>query len=420
MKGRVYRRCACRDGNGRQLGARCEQLAADRKHGTWTFAVDVPCEGRRKTMRRGGFPSKTAAQRALTDVLARHGAGVQVDDRETVAAYLRSWLEGKARTLKPKTHYQYTEYVVKDLIPALGGYRLEALRHEHVAALITDLEAADRGAPTIRRMIAVLSSALADAVRQRRLPHNVARYAPLPAENRAERVPWTAAQTVTFLDHAHRAGDRLADLFEVIAGTGLRRGEALALRWSDVDIEARVLHVHPKRGHLSDVGGKLLFTAPKTSGSAAGVGLSARVVAAFERQRERQALERLEWVDTYQDQDLVFAREDGSTPRPEFVLARFIALTEQAGLPRIRLHDLRHAAATLMLAAGVPLPLVSKTLRHSRTGITADLYGHLTREVALAAADALGDALDAAAAELAGERAANAATTTRPHETSRH
>jgi integrase len=109
---------------------------------------------------------------------------------------------------------------------------------------------------------------------------------------------------------------------------------------------------------------------------------------------------------------LVFVRENGTPLRPESVLARFHALTEAVGLPRVRLHDLRHLAATLMIAAGVPLALVSKTLRHSKTAITADLYSHLTREASLAAADSLGDVLDAAAAELAGERAA---TAVRPH-----
>lgn len=415
-RGRVYRRCSCRGDDGRQLGARCPLLDDDRKHGTWTFAVDVPTvDDRRKTMRRGGYPTKGAAQRALADVLTRHGAGVTVDDRQSVAEYLTGWLDGKRHALKPKTLHQYREYVVKDLIPALGAIRLEQLRHDHVTALIAELEAAGRGAPTIRRMVAVLSSALSDAVRQRRLTHNVARYAPLPAEDRAERTPWTAGQAVTFLDHVHRAGDRLADLFEVIMGTGLRRGEALALRWPDVDTEARALFVHPKRGTLSDVAGHLVFTAPKTKGSSAGVGLSGRVVAAFERQRARQAVERAEWGEAYEDLGLVFARENGAPLRPERVLYRFQVLTGQAGLPPVRLHDLRHLAATLMLAAGVPLPLVSKTLRHAKVGITADLYGHLTREAALAAADSLGTVLDAAAAELASERAAHAATTVRPH-----
>lgn len=97
------------------------------------------------------------------------------------------------------------------------------------------------------------------------------------------------------------------------------------------------------------------------------------------------------------------------------MLDRFHELTEQAGLPRVRIHDLRHLAATLMIASGVPLALVSKTLRHAQSGITADLYGHLTKESALAAADSLGGVLDAAAAELVNERSVRAATALRPH-----
>jgi integrase len=110
----------------------------------------------------------------------------------------------------------------------------------------------------------------------------------------------------------------------------------------------------------------------------------------------------------------------GAPLRPDWVLDRFHELTEQAGLPRVRIHDLRHLAATLMIASGVPLALVSKTLRHAQSGITADLYGHLTKESALAAADSLGSVLDAAAAELVNERSVRVATALRPHEHDRH
>ena len=121
---------------------------------------------------------------------------------------------------------------------ALGALPLEQLRHEHVAAFISELEDAGRGAPTIRYVHAVLSSALSDAVKRRRLTHNVAQHVVLPPVVTVEREPWTAAEAVAFLDHAHRADDRLTDLFEVIIGTGLRRGEALALHWSDLDLAA--------------------------------------------------------------------------------------------------------------------------------------------------------------------------------------
>jgi len=221
---------------------------------------------------------------------------------------------------------------------------------------------------------------------------------------------WTAEEAVTFLEYV--TGDRLAEFFEVMMGTGLRRGEALALRWEDVDLERKVLRV---RQAATEVAGKLVIGAPKTSGSAAGVGLSARVVVALKRQRERQLFDVLEWADGYEDNGLVFTRGNGAMLRPRYLLAHFHEMSEAAGVPKVRIHDLRHLAATLMLTNGVPLALVSKTLRHSQVGITANLYGHLTQEAAHAAADSLGGALDLAAAKMRADRAAQDATTLRPH-----
>jgi integrase len=394
MSGRVYRRCGCRDEAGRVVGASCPRLAADDRHGTWTFATDLPNgDGARKTMRRGGFATKREASRALTLVGERAHMSVQIDDRQTVAAYLAEWLHAMRHELAAKTLHQYGLYVTNDLVPALGAVRLEALRHEHVVALVADLERAGRGATTVERIVAVLSSALNHAVRTRRLTHNVCAHVSTPAVTRTEVNPWTADQAATFLEAV--AGDRLGEFFEVLVGTGLRLGEALALRWEDVDLEHRVLRV---RRSVTTVGGRLVIGRPKTVGSAAGVGLSPRVVAALLRQRERQVFDVLTWSDGYSHGDLVFAREDGSLLRPEYVRKRLHLVAATAGLPRVRVHDLRHLAATLMISAGVPLALVSKTLRHSKVSITVDLYGHLTHEAAQAAADSLGGVLDAATA----------------------
>ncbi len=394
MNGRVYRRCGCRTADGKLTGVNCPLLKSDDKHGTWGFAVDLPsAEGARKTMRRGGFTTKWEATRALALVGERAHASVRNDDRETVAAYLAGWLHAMRHELAAKTLHQYGLYVRGDLVPALGTVRLEALRHEHVVALVADLERAGRGATTVERIVAVLSSALNHAVRTRRLTHNVATHVSTPAVTRTEVNPWTADQAATFLEAV--AGDRLAEFFEVLVGTGLRLGEALALRWEDVDLEHRVLRV---RRSATTVGGHLLIGRPKTVGSAAGVGLSPRVVAALARQRERQVFDALTWGAGYELGDLVFARENGSLLRPEYVRRRLHTVAAEAGLPRVRVHDLRHLAATLMISAGVPLALVSKTLRHSKVSITVDLYGHLTHEAAQAAADSLGGVLDAATA----------------------
>lgn len=382
-RGRIYRRCACRGPDGKQLGTRCPTLAKPR-HGTWGFAVDLPSfTAKRRTMRRGGFPTKIAAQTMLAQILDGERAGIHLDDRQTVAAYLINWLAEKSRTLKPTTVARYRDYITKDLIPALGAIRLDTLHHQHIAAFVGHQLDTGRGPVTLRRCIATLSSALTDAVRQRRLPHNPARHATIPRPPTPERACWTPTQACTFLRHCHQINDPLADLFEVIIGTGMRKGEALALHWADVHLDQRMLFV---RHTLSNVNNTTpVLTTPKTKTSLAWIGLSDRVIAAFGRQAARQ--------HNHPQQRFVFARPDGRPLRPDSVLRRFHQLTAQAGLPRIRVHDLRHLAATLMLASNVPLAIASKTLRHSTLSTTVNLYGHLTPQVAHQAVEAIAAAL---------------------------
>ncbi|MGH3569409.1 MAG: hypothetical protein ACRDRH_25985 [Pseudonocardia sp.] len=119
-RGRVYRRCGCRDATGRQLGARCPTLT-QRRHGRWVFAVDLPSlDRRRKTLRRGGFPTQAAARSALDRVLACERAGVHSDDRETLAGYLAAWVEHKALSLKPTTMARYRDYITRTSPPPSG------------------------------------------------------------------------------------------------------------------------------------------------------------------------------------------------------------------------------------------------------------------------------------------------------------
>ncbi|MFE5572055.1 tyrosine-type recombinase/integrase [Amycolatopsis japonica] len=412
-EGRTYRRCACRGTDGKQLGKACPKLATDSKHGTWYYAIDVPnLQGKRKTQRRGGFPTQKAARSALKAVREKHAVGVKVDDKQSTAIYLALWLKEMDRIRKQTTMKNYRRYVELDIIPALGVIPLERLHHDHISRFVSDLEDDGRGAVTVKRILACLSSALSDAVEQRRLTHNASEHVKVAPISSPKPNPWTAAELATFFQSS--ATDPLAHLYEVIASCALRRGEALALRWADVDLDGRVIYI---RQTLSDVAGHLVFTSTKTEDSTAWVGLSRRAVAALKIQQARQAIERAEWGDDYEDNDLVFARENGQPVRPEKALRRFQSLSKAAGLRQIRVHDLRHGAATLLLGEGVPLPIVSKMLRHSKVGITSDLYGHLVKDVAIQASDTMDAAIEAAAAELRNERAArDAATTSRPPE----
>ncbi|MFE9748214.1 tyrosine recombinase XerC [Saccharothrix saharensis] len=381
QRGRVYRRCGCRDAAGRQLGARCPELAGGR-HGRWASAVDLPSlDGRRRTMRRSGFASRTEAQAALGKVLGYERTGIVTDDKQTVADYLTTWLHDKASVLKPTTTARYHDYICKDLVPALGAIRLYALSHHHIALFIDNQLTAGRGPVTLRRCVATLSSALTDAVRQRRLAHNPARYARVPRPPKYEPTCWSPSEAARFLRYCHDHDDPLTDLFEVIIGTGLRKGEALALHWDDISLDDHVAFI---RYTLSNINNTTpVLTAPKTKSSRTWIGLSDRVITALRHQRLRQPSD-----------DLVFHRRDGKPLRPEYVLRHFRQLTDDAGLPRIRVHDLRHFAATTMLNSNVPLAVISRAMRHSTLSTTTEVYGHLLRHVAHDAVDVIANALN--------------------------
>lgn len=394
-RGRVYRRCACRNSNDKQLGARCPDLRSSPRHGTWSFAVDMPnLDKKRATLRRGGFASKKIAQDALAHVLACERAGIATNDHQTVADYLTTWLRDKTTTVKPSTAANYIDYVNKDLIPALGAIAIERLSHHHVAQFVHDQIAAGRGLTTLRRCVATLSSALNDAVRQHRLPHNPAHHAPVPRPPKTEQVCWTPTQAATFLRHCADTDDPLRNLYELIIGTGLRKGEALALHWADVSLDESVLFV---RYTLSSIrNSTTAMTSPKTRSSHDWVSLSSRVRRALDRQALHQAEAGLPG-----ESDLVFCRADGEPLRPEYIVRHLHELTDALELPRVRVHDLRHLAATLMISSQVPIAMASKTLRHSKLSTTVDTYGHLAPYAAHNAVTAIETALDAADSDAA-------------------
>ena len=399
-RGRVYLRCGCRDLNRRQLGATCPRLA-DGAHGKWSFAVDIPAGGGpRRTVRRGGFPTRDKAQSALRRFHEGRALGFDGDPNQTLADYLRAWLRTKALTLKPTTVARYRAAVEQDLIPALGAIRLEDLCHDHIAAYAQRELDNGRGRPTVFKILSTLSSALAHAVRNHRLPHNPARPTVIPRPAADERRTWTAEQAVRFLAHCQGVDPQFADLFELIIGTGMRKGEALALHWDHVPTGDRIMSI---RYTLSAVGPELLLTTPKTKKSKAWVALSDRVTAALDRRAQTKA--------PADEQTLhgghVFHHPDGQPLHPKAVLKRFHELRRQADVPHCTIHDLRHLAATLSMDGGTPMPVVSKTLRHSTLSSTANIYSHLTPQTARGAVDTIARLLNEA------ERDNHATTTAR-------
>lgn len=177
------------------------------------------------------------------------------------------------------------------------------------------------------------------------------------------------------------AANRLAPVVQLVAGTGLRLGEVCALRWSDVDLDRGVLIVYQQ---AVQIGKELTYSKPKTrSGEDRAVPLAGWVPKLLDSQRRRQVAERLAFGADYLDTPLVFTQPDGSPLRPSSVSRAFTRLVRSSSLPPCRFHDLRHVAATTLLQAGVPMPVVSKILGHSSIQITVDTYRHMTVDPAL-------------------------------------
>ena len=367
-------------------------FAPHRCKGTWRYILEYgrDSNGSRLQTSQGGFPTKGAAQTALQETVRTLMADVNVTS-VTVGDYLQAWLTGK-HALKPKTMALYEDLTKHYLVPNLGHIRLLELRAHHLDRMYSAITLGRRGRPlspsTIRRVHAVLRSALNTAVKRRLIPYNPANHIELAPENPKRPKPWTAAQCRTFIERI--ADDRLANLYHVLLVTGMRRGEAIGLRWEDVDLDGQCLFVVQQ---ITEVRGHSVVGTPKTKRGTRLVPIDAGTVAMLCRHREAQGIERVAWGPAWNEAGLVFTREDGRPLRPEYATRHFQALSQNLGLPVIRLHDLRHTSASLALAAGVELKVVSDRLGHSQISTTADLYTHVSRGLGRAAAEQIAGVL---------------------------
>ncbi len=394
MTGQTFKRCGCRDAAGQQLGSACPLLSRS-GHGSWWYRVDIGpgvdeagAFRQRRQRSKGGFDTKKEAAAALATLTAALGSGSHVDvGRMTVSTWLEDWLAGKGG-LRASTVRSYRMHLDLYLIPHLGHLKLSALRTVDVermyAAIARGNAGRERpvGPATMRRIHSTLMSALNTATKRRLIAFNPAAHVELAQAPRPRVTVWSPAQVGAFLDHA--GDDRLAALWHLVAYFGTRRGEAVGLRWSDVDLDAASARIEQQ---IVQLGYATAVGAPKTRSGARTLSLDGETVAVLRGHRARQAAEALAWGEAWTTSGLVFTREDGAPLHPEYVTRRFGRLALTAGLPVIRLHDLRHTSASLGLAAGESLVEVQRRLGHSSITITADTYTHVAPAVAQASSD---------------------------------
>jgi integrase len=397
-----------------------------------------------------GLPEFEAIRRAVL-------TGQPIVERLTVQQWLAQWLADK-KNLSANTRRIYASHLQLYPIPNLGRIPLERLRVAHLTAMFDaitadvaareasnaerravmeqaraawhrqDLDAWQQArerlaalppfgrpchAASRSRIRATLRSALSAACSQQLITINVAALAEIPSgrtpkalvwtpervacwqatgEKPSPVMVWTPEQTQVFLERAVRHELRAA--YFVLTYTALRRGEAVGLRWQDVDLPARMLTVSQQ---VVQLGWETRTTGLKTAASGRRVGLAAPLRAELEAHRTRQDGARAAAGAAWHDTGLVFTTADGTGIHPDQVSHQFRALARQAGLPPVRLHDLRHGAASIALAAGVDLKVVSDMLGHSSTAFTADVYTSVFTSLKRQAAEAIAHALTQAA-----------------------
>jgi len=338
-------------------------------------------ERRRET--KSGFATQKECQAAMNKLLvAVEQHNYSAPTRASVKDYLKKeWLPAVKATIRPSTYNSYVQHVDCHIVPHIGTVKLQKLSGSQVNALYAKLAESGRkdgktglSTMTIHHVHACLHKACKDAVRWGHISRNPLDAADPPrkkGDGSREMRTWTKEQLRAFLDAI--ADERLSPLWHTIAMTGMRRGEAIGLRWSDVDLENARLAV---RRALIPSGREVIVSEPKTIKGRRVIALDPGTVEVLKAQAARQLDEQQEWDEAWVESGLVFTLENGEALDPESVSRYFRQAVKLSLLPPIRLHDLRHTHATLALQAGIHPKVVSERLGHATISITLDTYSH--------------------------------------------
>jgi integrase len=362
--------------------------------GLWVAALTYTDDkGKRRQRVVASGKRRGAVAEKLEEARRRLKADEPVKDaRLTVAMFVSDWTRKAlpASGRKATTQANYSIIARTHLTPPpFGAVTLDRLRPSDVEALLVAKRDAGLSDSTVRLIYTVCRAVLDIAVRDGLVRRNVVAAVKRPTIKRNEARYLTPGEVGRLLEAA--TDDRLQPLIVLMLGSGLRRGEALALHWRDVDLTARHVRV---RWTLARVDRALVFDEPKTERSRRFVSLPLPVVETLVRHKAALAAERLAavaWTPWEGHDDLVFPTHIGTPTDPRNALRAFDSIAERAGLAGVHLHTLRHSTASALIASGAHIRVVQELLGHSSYGITADIYSHVAVEQQREAAARLGE-----------------------------
>lgn len=391
-----------------------------RSKGSWEICIDVgrdPATSKRLRHFESVQGTKKDAQRRLHELLHTLEQGAYVrPSRLTVAQFLGEWLRDYVDlNCSPRTQASYEMIIRCHLVPELGSVPLSQLEPRHLQAFYIRQKTQGRvdgkgqlSSRTVRYCHSLLAEALGYAVKMGLLGRNVAQATEAPRPDQKIMPTLTPEDVPRFLEATQ--GSPYYVFFYLLLHTGLRRGESLALKWKSIDLGLASLGIS---AYLSVVeaayklNGTYVVKEPKTPSSRRRIALPPSLVLVLRQHRAEQEAQLALLGKSLTDDDFVFAHPDGSPLDPSTVSHAFNKVIRKAGLPHIRLHDLRHTHASLLLQAGVHPKVVQERLGHSSIRVTLDTYSHVIGGLQEAAAQRFDDLLAAGSAENVGKMSAN-------------
>jgi integrase len=348
-----------------------EGTVYQRKDGRWVASITLE-NGKRKSIY---CQTQQEAIKVARKVNHEKDQGMLISSEDqTLSTFLTTWLQDTAQPrLRDRTYLRYRELIELHVLPMLGKVKLQKLSPQHLQRLYNQKREEGYAPQTIKHIHRVLHRALNDALKWDLVAKNVCDAVDAPRVPKQEMKALTPEQAKQFLEAAK--GSPLEALFVLALTTGMRRGELLALQWADIDFVRAILQVRrtitrlPKRGFV--------VSEPKTTKSRRAIQLTELAIEALKRHRTKQHETRLKAGVAWQSQDWVFCTDVGTPLDPTTVLrSSFWPLLAKAGVPKIRFHDLRHSAASLLLSMGTHPKIVQELLGHSNISMTLDTYSH--------------------------------------------
>jgi integrase len=351
---------------------------------TWQIIIELGIDenGKRKRMFKSTHGTRKEAEKEMQKMLNELDGGTFVKDTKiTVASYLRNWIKIYVEpNLAPTTIDGYRSNVENYIIPRIGTILLQKLSpmhlHDMYLKLLDNGRLDGRGGlspTTIRAIHRTLGKALDQALRMEQIKRNVSALVTIPKLKKYKAEVYDEAEIINLLNIAK--GTEMEVPITLGATLGLRRGEILGLKWSDINLKEGKITIN---NNLVSTSSGAVFTTPKTDKSCRTLELSEGILNLLKKHRLSQKENKLKLGDAYKDNDLVCCYADGSLYQPKNFSKKFAWFLKSKGLKHIRLHDLRHSNATLMLTYGIPAKVASERLGHSSIGITLDLYSHVT------------------------------------------